>query len=432
MMGTFLREEFTRNLLTSARRAVRLAGDRRVPRRVDPRRYNGATLLGLRGIVVKSHGSADRLRVPPRDRARASRRRATASCERIARARSRSSPARGALHRGGVHEATRASSAPAATCRRAVVTNASSRRGVDTRDEWIVRAHRHPRSATSPTSGSLERPRARGEPARRSQAAGTSAGGHRSDHRRHLDARTMVFPSTACLLQAKLGVKRGARRSTCRRCAAASSTRWPTADSFMQVGREPQRAGGRRRGVLAHPRLERPRAPACCSATAPARWCSTRGRSPACIASVLHADGSQAGILVGAGQRVRRRGSSAARSCRWTGRRCSSSRCGCSRRSARETLAAAACSIADIDWLIPHQANVRILDATAQEARLAAEKLRRHRRPARQHLGRLGAARARRGACATGASSAGTACCCRASAAASPGARPWSSLSERR
>jgi len=28
-------------------------------RRVDPRRYNGATLLGLRGIVVKSHGSAD-------------------------------------------------------------------------------------------------------------------------------------------------------------------------------------------------------------------------------------------------------------------------------------------------------------------------------------------------------------------------------------
>jgi glycerol-3-phosphate acyltransferase PlsX len=30
-------------------------------RRVDPRHYNGATLLGLRGIVIKSHGSADRL-----------------------------------------------------------------------------------------------------------------------------------------------------------------------------------------------------------------------------------------------------------------------------------------------------------------------------------------------------------------------------------
>ena len=29
-------------------------------KRVDPRRYNGATLLGLRGVVVKSHGGADR------------------------------------------------------------------------------------------------------------------------------------------------------------------------------------------------------------------------------------------------------------------------------------------------------------------------------------------------------------------------------------
>jgi glycerol-3-phosphate acyltransferase PlsX len=29
--------------------------------RFDPRRYNGASLLGLKGIVVKSHGSADQL-----------------------------------------------------------------------------------------------------------------------------------------------------------------------------------------------------------------------------------------------------------------------------------------------------------------------------------------------------------------------------------
>ena len=29
-------------------------------RRLDPRRFNGATLLGLKGVVVKSHGSADR------------------------------------------------------------------------------------------------------------------------------------------------------------------------------------------------------------------------------------------------------------------------------------------------------------------------------------------------------------------------------------
>jgi glycerol-3-phosphate acyltransferase PlsX len=30
-------------------------------RRIDPRRYNGATLVGLKGVVVKSHGGADAL-----------------------------------------------------------------------------------------------------------------------------------------------------------------------------------------------------------------------------------------------------------------------------------------------------------------------------------------------------------------------------------
>jgi glycerol-3-phosphate acyltransferase PlsX len=34
---------------------------RRFRRRVDHRRYNGASLLGLRGIVIKSHGAADAL-----------------------------------------------------------------------------------------------------------------------------------------------------------------------------------------------------------------------------------------------------------------------------------------------------------------------------------------------------------------------------------
>lgn len=59
MISTFLRQEFARNPLT------RLAGLFAMPvlksfkARVDPRRYNGASLLGLKGVVVKSHGSAD-------------------------------------------------------------------------------------------------------------------------------------------------------------------------------------------------------------------------------------------------------------------------------------------------------------------------------------------------------------------------------------
>jgi glycerol-3-phosphate acyltransferase PlsX len=60
MLGTFLREEFTRSLLRKLAALVAYPVIAAFRRRVDHRRYNGATLLGLRGIVVKSHGSADR------------------------------------------------------------------------------------------------------------------------------------------------------------------------------------------------------------------------------------------------------------------------------------------------------------------------------------------------------------------------------------
>jgi glycerol-3-phosphate acyltransferase PlsX len=61
MIGDFLKEEFTRGPLSRLVAVVAWPVIRRFRRRVDSRRYNGATLLGLRGIVVKSHGSADRL-----------------------------------------------------------------------------------------------------------------------------------------------------------------------------------------------------------------------------------------------------------------------------------------------------------------------------------------------------------------------------------
>jgi glycerol-3-phosphate acyltransferase PlsX len=61
MLGDFLKEEYTRNLFSRLAALVSWPVIRRFRRRVDHRRYNGAALLGLRGIVVKSHGSADRL-----------------------------------------------------------------------------------------------------------------------------------------------------------------------------------------------------------------------------------------------------------------------------------------------------------------------------------------------------------------------------------
>jgi glycerol-3-phosphate acyltransferase PlsX len=59
MLATYLREEFGRNPLTRMAGLVAMPVINAFKRRVDPRRYNGASLLGLRGIVVKSHGSAD-------------------------------------------------------------------------------------------------------------------------------------------------------------------------------------------------------------------------------------------------------------------------------------------------------------------------------------------------------------------------------------
>jgi glycerol-3-phosphate acyltransferase PlsX len=59
MLGTFLREEFTRNPLHRLLAFLAYPVIKAFRRRVDHRRYNGATLLGLKGIVVKSHGAAD-------------------------------------------------------------------------------------------------------------------------------------------------------------------------------------------------------------------------------------------------------------------------------------------------------------------------------------------------------------------------------------
>lgn len=61
MLGTFLREEFERSLFTKLAALIALPVLNAFKRRVDPRRYNGATLLGLKGVVIKSHGSADAL-----------------------------------------------------------------------------------------------------------------------------------------------------------------------------------------------------------------------------------------------------------------------------------------------------------------------------------------------------------------------------------
>jgi glycerol-3-phosphate acyltransferase PlsX len=59
MLAGFIREEFTRGPVSKLMALAAMPVLRRFRRRVDHRRYNGAALLGLRGVVIKSHGSSD-------------------------------------------------------------------------------------------------------------------------------------------------------------------------------------------------------------------------------------------------------------------------------------------------------------------------------------------------------------------------------------
>jgi phosphate acyltransferase len=59
MFGTFLKAEFTRNWFTKLLALVAMPVLKSFKNKLDPRRFNGASFLGLRGIVVKSHGGAD-------------------------------------------------------------------------------------------------------------------------------------------------------------------------------------------------------------------------------------------------------------------------------------------------------------------------------------------------------------------------------------
>ena len=107
---------------------------------------------------------------------------------------------------------------------------------VDTTDEWIVAAHRHPRAPhrrrrARPPPTSATRGRARGARRRR---ASTPA-----DIDLIIVATSTpdnTFPATAVAGAGRRSASPTAPPSTCRRCAPASSTRSPTADSLLKTG----------------------------------------------------------------------------------------------------------------------------------------------------------------------------------------------------
>lgn len=61
MISQLIREAFAKNFLTKFSGVLALPALNALKVRIDPRQYNGASLIGLCGIVVKSHGNADRV-----------------------------------------------------------------------------------------------------------------------------------------------------------------------------------------------------------------------------------------------------------------------------------------------------------------------------------------------------------------------------------
>ena len=59
MIRHFMKQEFKRNLLTKAVGLLAMPVLKSFARKIDPRLYNGASFVGLQGIVIKSHGNAD-------------------------------------------------------------------------------------------------------------------------------------------------------------------------------------------------------------------------------------------------------------------------------------------------------------------------------------------------------------------------------------
>src|SRR5213075_2121907 len=181
-----------------------------------------------------------------------------------------------------------------------------------------------------------------------------------------------VFPSTACLLQAKLGTKRSAAFDVQAVCSGFVYG-LATADAFIKSG------ANKKALVVGAEVFSRildwsDRTTCVLFGDGAGAVVLAASDKPGVHASILRADGSHAGILNVAGN-VSGGAIVGTPFLKMDGQAVFKFAVRVLDESARETVAAAKMSLEDVDWLIPHQANVRILEATARKLGLAREKL---------------------------------------------------------
>jgi 3-oxoacyl-[acyl-carrier-protein] synthase III len=250
------------------------------------------------------------------------------------------------------------------------VSNDDLARRVDTSDEWIVSRtgikQRHIASAEQ-TSSDLA--------VEASNAALAAAGVSAADLDLIIVATStpdFVFPSTACLVQARLGVK-GCPAFDVQAVCSGFVYALALADSLI-------RAGQARTALIIGSEvfsriLDWSDRSTCVLFGDGAGAVVLRADSrPGVLGAVLHADGSQAGILSTPGN-VSGGSVIGVPFLRMDGQAVFKLAVRVLDEVARETVSRCGLTLEDVDWLIPHQANVRILEATAKRLKIPRERL---------------------------------------------------------
>jgi 3-oxoacyl-[acyl-carrier-protein] synthase-3 len=251
-----------------------------------------------------------------------------------------------------------------------IVTNHELASRIDTSDEWIVsRSGIRQRHLADPSQASSDL-------ALEASREALAAAGVRAETVDLVIVATstpdFVFPSTACLLQAKLGIA-GCPAFDVQAVCSGFVYGVAVADAFIRAG---QARTALVVGAEVFSRILDWNDRSTCvlfgdGAGAVVLQADTR---PGVHACVLHADGRHAGILSVPGN-VCGGGVTGSPFLRMDGQAVFKLAVRVLEEVARETVARCAMRIEDIDWLIPHQANVRILDATAKRLGLPRERL---------------------------------------------------------
>ena len=181
-----------------------------------------------------------------------------------------------------------------------------------------------------------------------------------------------VFPSTACILQAKLGVK-GCAAFDVQAVCSGFVYALGIADKLIRSG---QYRCALVVGAEVYSRILdwNDRSTAVLFGDGAGAVVLRADSKPGILGSVLRADGSQAGILSVPGN-ISHGAITGSPYLRMDGQAVFKFAVKVLDEVARETLALCGCSVDQIDWLIPHQANVRILESAAKRLGIDPSKL---------------------------------------------------------